>query len=88
MSRSNPLFTLAAIERRYDGPIPLLPRDRMVEAAAQSALFDRRARNATLARARARAQSHRIPDEAADGRLARDLLLYRQAGLAWRNLSG
>ena len=87
MTRSCSLSALAALERRYDGPVPPIPRDGTKEALAQSALFDRLARNAASARARARTQAYGISDEAVDSRLAGDLRLYRQVGLAWRDLS-
>lgn len=90
MDIAHSLSTLAMLERRFDGPIPLALRQAVTDgtshaasAVARSVLFDRLARHATAALARSRAAACPVQE----ARLARDLRLYRQAGIAWRDLA-
>ncbi len=88
--RVDPLAGLAALGRRFDGPIPSdmrrtaraggeLPAARL-EAAARSRLFDRLARQAqsALAEGRMRPTVERQ-------RAASTLRFYRLAGLRWHD---
>lgn len=94
MDSRNVLIALAALERRFDGPIPAELRATAMggrphaAAGAGSALFDRLARHATAALARTRETAGANNAEGSaerQARLARDLRLYREAGLACRD---
>lgn len=93
MDSRNVLTALAALERRFDGPIPAELRAVAMggrphaAASARSALFDRLARHATAALARTRETAGANAKTSAErqARLARDLRLYREAGLACRD---
>lgn len=88
-SEPHPLDAMAALERRYDGPVPETLRRaaraggaarlEASEAMSRSALFDRRAQHARAALA-GRRQAGGMPDATA----SRDLDHHRRAGLAWR----
>jgi len=84
-----PAPDLAALGRRYDGPIPTALLEAALwgpallaagRTAAESRLFDRLARHAgsAIARHRQRGRNARVPPE-----LAYDLLSHRRVGLAW-----
>lgn len=99
IASSNSLAALTAFERRFDGPVPVElqratmggPSHMAAAANARSALFDRLARHATTALARVREsarESTGVKSEAKarrQARLARDLRLYREAGIACRD---
>jgi hypothetical protein len=85
----HPLDAMAALEWRYDGPVPEALRRAAraggaarlaaAEAMSRSALFNRLAQHARAALAQRR-RTGAAPDAAA----ARDLDGHRRAGLAWR----
>lgn len=91
MNSRNVLTALAALERRFDGPIPAELRAIAMggrphaAASAESALFDRLARHAAAALARTRETAGAEASAERQARLARDLRLYREAGLACRD---
>lgn len=91
-----PLFlgeprAFAALERRYNGPIP--PAELLTAAAldrhaqAQSALFDRLARDSAAAIARRRAVLARPERDSRLAALARNLGFYRRQGIVFAQAS-
>ena len=85
--------SLDVLERRFDGPVPSelrraaraggRPQAAALQAATESLLIDRLAGHATQALARLRPQGFTDPDDSTMAAVARDLALYRRAGLAW-----
>ena len=85
--------SLDVLERRFDGPVPTelrraaraggRPQAEAMQAAIESLLIDRLAGHATQALARLRLHGFTDPDVSTMAAVARDLALYRRAGLAW-----
>lgn len=79
---------LAALERRYNGPIPraelLAVQALERHARAQSALFGRLARDSLTGIARRRAAIVTAHHDARLAALTRNLAFYRRQALAWR----
>lgn len=88
------LPSLDALERRFDGRVPdelrraadagSRERAQALQAARESALFDRLAARAVRALARLRLDGIRDPAEPRLAAAAHDLALYRRIGVAWQ----